>query len=108
MVNSAEIDEIDLLVNKARIAQQKYEKNGSQELFDLACQAVGWALMQPEQNQKLAELAVRETGLGNVLAGSFKLISSPFKAMGNAIFGSKEDTEAVSYTHLTLPTNREV
>ena len=66
MVNSAEIDEIDLLVNKARIAQQKFEKNGSQELFDLACQAVGWALMQPEQNQKLAELAVRETGLGNV------------------------------------------
>ena len=66
MVNSAEIDEIDLLVNKARIAQEKFEKNGSQELFDLACQAVGWALMKPEQNQKLAELAVRETGLGNV------------------------------------------
>ena len=66
MINSAEIDEIDLLVNKARIAQQKFEKNGSQELFDLACQAVGWALMKPEQNQKLAELAVRETGLGNV------------------------------------------
>ena len=66
MVNSAEIDEIDLLVNKARIAQQKFEKNGSQELFDLACQAVGWALMKPEQNQRLAEIAVRETGLGNV------------------------------------------
>ena len=66
MVNSAEIDEIDLLVKKARIAQQKFEKNGSQRLFDLACQAVGWALMKPEQNQKLAELAVSETGLGNV------------------------------------------
>ena len=66
MVNSAEIDEIDLLVEKARIAQQKFEKNGSQRLFDLACQAVGWALMEPEQNKKLAELAVRETGLGNV------------------------------------------
>ena len=66
MVNSAEIDEIDLLVKKARIAQQKFEKNGSQRLFDLACQAVGWALMKPEQNKKLAELAVKETGLGNV------------------------------------------
>ena len=66
MVNSAEIDEIDLLVKKARIAQQKFEENGSQHLFDLACQAVGWALMKPEQNKKLAELAVRETGLGNV------------------------------------------
>ena len=66
MTNSAEIDEIDLLVDRARIAQEKFEKNGSQELFDLACQAVGWALMEPEQNQRLAELAVRETGLGNV------------------------------------------
>ena len=66
MTNSAEIDEIDLLVNKARIAQEKFEKNGSQQLFDLACQAVGWALMKPEQNQRLAEIAVRETGLGNV------------------------------------------
>ena len=66
MTNSAEIDEIDLLVNKARIAQEKFENNGSQQLFDLACQAVGWALMKPEQNQRLAEIAVRETGLGNV------------------------------------------
>ncbi len=66
MVNSAEIHEIDLLVKKARIAQQKFEENGSQHLFDLACQAVGWALMKPEQNKKLAELAVKETGLGNV------------------------------------------
>ena len=66
MTNSTEIDEIDLLVNKARIAQEKFEKNGSQQLFDLACQAVGWALMKPEQNQRLAEIAVRETGLGNV------------------------------------------
>ena len=59
MINSAEIDEVDLLVERARIAQQKFEKNGSQHLFDLACQAVGWALMKPEQNQRLAELAVR-------------------------------------------------
>lgn len=66
MINSPEIDEVDLLVKKARIAQQKFEKKGAQHLFDLACQAVGWALMEPEQNQKLAELAVRETGLGNV------------------------------------------
>ena len=79
MVNSAEIDEIDLLVNKARIAQQKFEKNGSQELFDLACQAVGWALMKPEQNQKLAELAVRETGLGNV-----PVIGNLFKGKSNS------------------------
>ena len=41
----------------------------------------------------LGDMVEKIQGLGNVLAGSFKLISSPFKAMGNAIFGSKEDTE---------------
>jgi sulfoacetaldehyde dehydrogenase len=66
MNNSSEFEEVDLLVKKARIAQEKFEKQGSQQLFDLACQAVGWALMEPEHNQRLAELAVKETGLGNV------------------------------------------
>ena len=38
----------------------------SQALFDKACQAVAWALMEPERNQALAEMAVAETGLGRV------------------------------------------
>ena len=66
MNNSSEFEEVDLLVKKARIAQEKFERQGSQQLFDLACQAVGWALMEPEHNQRLAKLAVKETGLGNV------------------------------------------
>ena len=66
MNNSSEFEEVDLLVKKARIAQEIFEQKGSQQLFDLACQAVGWALMEPEHNQRLAELAVKETGLGNV------------------------------------------
>ena len=57
---------IDEVVQKARIAQQAYEAMGSQELFDDACAAVGWALMEPGRNAELAELAVAETGLGNV------------------------------------------
>ncbi|MGB0756494.1 MAG: aldehyde dehydrogenase family protein, partial [Candidatus Puniceispirillaceae bacterium] len=56
---------IDEVVNRARIAQQHYEEIGSQQLFDDACCAVGWALMEPERNRMLAELAVQETGLGN-------------------------------------------
>ena len=52
MNNSSEFEEVDLLVKKARIAQEKFERQGSQQLFDLACQAVGWALMEPEQNQR--------------------------------------------------------
>ena len=66
MVDDREIQEIDKLVAIAKKAQEKYEANGSQELFDLACQAVGWALMQPENNSELSKLAVSETGLGNV------------------------------------------
>lgn len=66
MVDDIEIQEIDKLVATAKKAQEQYEANGSQELFDLACQAVGWALMQPENNSELSKLAVSETGLGNV------------------------------------------
>jgi len=66
LVDDIEIQEIDKLVAIAKKAQEQYEANGSQELFDLACQAVGWALMQPENNSKLSKLAVSETGLGNV------------------------------------------
>ena len=66
MVDDIEIQEIYKLVATARKAQQNYEARGSQEIFDLACQAVGWALMQPENNSDLSKLAVSETGLGNV------------------------------------------
>ena len=66
MVDDIKIQEIDKLVATAKKAQEQYEANGSQELFDLACQAVGWALMQPENNSELSKLAVSETGLGNV------------------------------------------
>ena len=94
MTNSAEIDEIDLLVDRARIAQEKFEKNGSQELFDLACQAVGWALMEPEQNQRLAELAVRETGLGN--------FSDKIKKNHNKTLGLLRDIKDVkSFGHVS-------
>jgi len=57
---------IDDIVNKSRLAQREYEKLGSQKVFDSACQAVAWALMKSERNKELSELAVSETGLGNV------------------------------------------
>ena len=66
MVDDIEIQEIDTLIATAKEAQAEYEANGSQKVFDLACQAVGWALMQPKNNNELSELAVMETGLGNV------------------------------------------
>jgi len=60
-----DVAEIDELVARARAAQEAYEGNGSQALFDTACQAVAWVLMEPGRNRMLAEMAVAETGLGN-------------------------------------------
>ncbi len=61
-----QIGEVEAIVAKARAAQQRYEANGSQERYDLAAQAAGWAIMEPARNRHLAELSVRTTGLGNV------------------------------------------
>ncbi len=54
------------LINKAKKAQKIYENKRDQNIFDQACQAVAWTLMQPERNEKLSKLAVLETGLGKV------------------------------------------
>jgi sulfoacetaldehyde dehydrogenase len=62
MDTTDDLDTIDTLVERARIAQAAYEAQGTQELFDLAAQAVGWALMKPEHNAALSELAVRQCG----------------------------------------------
>ncbi|QJF49663.1 acylating sulfoacetaldehyde dehydrogenase [Roseobacter ponti] len=59
-------DSPDALVARARAAQAKYEANGSQDRYDRAAQAAGWAIMEPARNRELAELSVATTGLGNV------------------------------------------
>lgn len=56
---------ISELVSKARVAQKDYE-HYSQQRVDEVVSAAGWAIMQPEHNRTLAEMAVRDTGLGNV------------------------------------------
>ena len=55
---------IAALVARARIAQREYE-TWSQERVDEAVVAAGWAIVEPGRNKALAELAVRDTGLGN-------------------------------------------
>ncbi|MEP0942120.1 MAG: aldehyde dehydrogenase family protein [Rhizobiaceae bacterium] len=62
---SEDISVIDAIVERARVAQSAYEEMGSQALFDSACQAVAWVLMEPTRNRQFADLAVAETGLGN-------------------------------------------
>ena len=66
MENTKDSAVIDEVVAAARIAQAHYEADGSQALFDCACQAVAWVLMEPERNRMLSEMAVAETGLGRV------------------------------------------
>ena len=93
MENSDNLNTIDLLVQRARTAQSSYEREGTQELFDLAAQAVGWALMKPEHNTALAELAVKETGLGNV--------SDKIKKNHNKTLGLLRDLKDVkSFGHI--------
>lgn len=52
------------LVARARAAQQGFEHAG-QEVLDAAAAAAAWAIMEPGRNRQLADLAVRDTGLGN-------------------------------------------
>ena len=71
--------ELDAVVARSRAAQAEYEKEGSQERYDRAAAAVGWAIMEPERNKELAELAVKTTGLGNV---SDKITKNHRKTLG--------------------------
>ena len=53
------------IIAEARAAQAIYERY-TQEQVDEVVTAAGWAIMKPENNRVLAEMAVRDTGLGNV------------------------------------------
>jgi sulfoacetaldehyde dehydrogenase len=65
-------------VARARAAQQAYESY-DQERVDEVVLAVGWAIMEPTRNRALAELAVADTGLGNV---EDKVIKNHRKTLG--------------------------
>ena len=53
------------VVRRARVAQRAFA-NVSQERTDEAVRAVAWSLYKPEHAREIAELAVHDTGLGNV------------------------------------------
>ena len=61
---------VENLIARARVAQKSFEKYTQSEV-DLVVEAVAWAILEPKRNQTLAELAVHDTGLGNV-ADKFK------------------------------------
>ena len=70
--------EIDSIVARARAAQQEYS-HYSQEQVDAVVTAVGWSIVNEANNRELSEMAVRDTGLGNV---DDKITKNRRKTMG--------------------------
>jgi sulfoacetaldehyde dehydrogenase len=66
------------VVGRARSAQRKFA-NVSQARADDAVRAAAWAIYKPEHARELAELAVADTGLGNV---ADKIIKKQRKTFG--------------------------
>ena len=56
---------IAALVERARAAQRICETYDQARVDELVT-AAGWAIVDPEHNRRLAEIAVRDSGLGNV------------------------------------------
>ena len=86
MSDKSDIQIVDAIIEKASIAQLEFEKNGSQKAYDMAAQAVGWAIMEPSRNKELAELAVLTTGLGNVKDKIIKNVAEFNSALQGAYF----------------------
>lgn len=69
---------IEATVARARTAMQAYE-NHDQTRVDDAVTALAWSIYKPENARMLAELAVKDTGLGNVES---KVIKNTRKTFG--------------------------
>ncbi len=69
---------VALLVERAREAMRAYE-NHDQTRIDEAVTALAWSIYKPEHARMLAELAVEDTGLGNVPS---KIIKNTRKTFG--------------------------
>ena len=106
----SDTDEIQLvneLVERARAAQRAFEKNGSQEHYDMAALAAAWALMDPVRNEELATMAVELTGLGNV---KDKITKNHRKTLGvlrdikhSKTFGVIRDDPKTGITEIARP-----
>lgn len=77
-ISAATGDVVCLLIERARAAQAEYER-WTQERVDEAVAGAGWAIVKPENNRRLAEQAVKDTGMGNV---PDKIAKNERKTMG--------------------------
>ena len=102
-----EIAIVDRMIARARKAQLAFEASGSQDRYNQAAQAVGWAIMEPARNRSLAELAVQTTGLGNV---ADKITKNHRKTLGllrdivdAKTYGIISDDPATGITEIARP-----
>jgi len=76
--DTGRLDVVASLVERARAAQARYERC-SQDEVDEVVTAAGWAIVKPQNNRRLAERAMVDTGLGNV---ADKIAKNERKTMG--------------------------
>jgi len=69
---------VDALIRRARAAMAAFA-SADQELVDDAVRALAWSLYRPDHARELAELAVADTGLGNV---ADKIVKNRRKTFG--------------------------
>jgi sulfoacetaldehyde dehydrogenase len=63
--SQTEAERVAVIVDRARAAQAQFAE-ATQDRVDEAVTGLAWALYNPEHARELAELAVADTGLGNV------------------------------------------
>ncbi|MFG7487359.1 acylating sulfoacetaldehyde dehydrogenase [Methylorubrum rhodesianum] len=76
--NPGEQDPVDAVMARARAAQRTFA-HADQETADAAVRALAWSLYNPKHARELAELAVEDTGLGNV---ADKIVKKQRKTFG--------------------------
>lgn len=86
-----EKDIISILVANARAAMKKFA-NASQVEVNDAITALAWAIYEPSRARRLAEIAVNDTGLGNV---PDKVIKNQRKTFGTLRDLLREDAKTV-------------
>jgi len=105
-LSSAAGELVARLVARARQAQELASSYGQEEADTMAL-AAGWAILEPERNRRLAELAVADTGFGNV---ADKITKNHRKTLGllRDLMGAKSvgiisHNEATGITEIARP-----
>jgi sulfoacetaldehyde dehydrogenase len=97
---------VEQLVARARVAQRQID-GYSQQQVDLMVSSVAWAILEPARNRMLAEMAVRDTGLGDVddkIAKNFRKTLGLLRDLKAAVtVGVVREDKALGITEVARP-----